>query len=79
MMRETIYVVDDSKMNLNIAEKVLGECYQVITLLSAAEMFANMEKNVPDLILLDVVMPNMDGFEALKILKNTHADIPVIF
>ncbi|MCL2202164.1 MAG: ATP-binding protein, partial [Oscillospiraceae bacterium] len=77
--QETIYVVDDSKMNLNIAEKVLGEHYQVIPLMSAAEMFTSMEKIVPNLILLDIVMPEMDGFAALNILKKTHADIPVIF
>ncbi|MCL2001088.1 MAG: response regulator, partial [Planctomycetes bacterium] len=57
------------------------EHYRVMTLPSAAKMFALLEKVTPDLILLDIKMPEMDGFEALKRLKSTaaYADIPVIF
>ena len=80
-MQKTIYVVDDNDTNLSMAEDALDEQYNVMTLPSAAKMFTLLEKIVPDLILLDIEMPKMDGFEALQRLKSNkaQADIPVIF
>ena len=80
-MRKTIFVVDDNDTNLSMAKEALKEQYKVLTLPSAEKMFALMDKVTPDLILLDIEMPDMDGFQALRQLKNTagHADIPVIF
>ena len=80
-MQKTIFIIDDSIMNLASAEKALDPYYTVITLSSAAKMFAVLEKVTPDLILLDIEMPEMDGFEAIKRLKASHssAKIPVIF
>jgi len=80
-MQKVIFVVDDKDTNLTTAKQVLKEQYRVMTLPSAAKMFALMEKIKPDLILLDIEMPEMDGFEALTILKNKSesAGIPVIF
>ena len=80
-MHNTIFVVDDNDTNLAMAKEVLKEHYRVMTLPSAAKMFALLEKVCPDLILLDIEMPEMNGFEALEQLKSTTglADIPVIF
>jgi putative two-component system response regulator len=77
----TIFIVDDSDTNLATAEGALEDYYRVITLPSAAKMFSFLEKMTPDLILLDIEMPVMNGFEALESLKanNSWADIPVIF
>jgi len=78
---EKIFVVDDSDTNLSMAEAVLEDQYSVMTMPSALKMFSLLEKITPDLILLDIEMPDMDGFEALKKLKtNIKWDhIPVIF
>jgi len=78
---KTIFVVDDSDTNLSMAEAVLEDQYRVMTMPSAAKMFTLLGKIIPDMILLDIEMPEMDGFEALKRLKseNTWVDIPVIF
>jgi putative two-component system response regulator len=76
-----IFVVDDSDTNLLTAEESLEDYYKVMTIPSAAKMFVFLEKFVPDMILLDIQMPEMNGFEALERLKAnpTYADIPVIF
>jgi putative two-component system response regulator len=80
-MQKTIFVVDDNDTNLSMAKEALREHYRVMTLPSAAKMFSLMEKITPDLILLDINMPEMDGFEALQLLKAdcAHKTIPVIF
>jgi putative two-component system response regulator len=78
---KTIFVVDDSDTCLSKAEEVLESQYYVITLPSASRMFAMLEKVMPDLILLDISMPEMDGHAALRLLKNNEktANIPIMF
>jgi putative two-component system response regulator len=80
-MEKTIFVVDDNAMSLSVAETALEKYYRVISLSSAQKMFAILEKITPELILLDIEMPEMDGFEAMKRLKETAGceQIPVIF
>ncbi|MCL1999150.1 MAG: response regulator [Turicibacter sp.] len=80
-MKKIILVVDDNNTNLLLARDSLSEEYKVITLASAKKMFTFLEKIRPDLILLDIEMPEMDGIKALKILKADEKlkDIPVMF
>jgi len=78
---KTVFVVDDSNLNLVTADDTLSDYYRVFTLPSAASMFELLDDVTPDLILLDIMMPEMDGFEALQLLKinSKYANIPVIF
>jgi len=78
---KTIFVVDDSDTNLSMAEAVLEDQYRVMTMPSAGKMFNLLGKIIPDLILLDIEMPEMNGFDALKKLKAEPLwmEIPVIF
>ena len=76
-----IFVVDDSDTNLSMAEEALEDEYNVMTIPSGIKMLGFLEKIKPDLILLDIEMPEMNGFEALERIKSnpSWADIPVIF
>ena len=78
---KTIFVVDDSDTNLSMAEEALEDEYNVMTIPSGQKLLDWLEKKKPDLILLDIEMPGMNGFEALERLKTnpSWADIPVIF
>jgi len=80
-MQKTIFVVDDSLSNLSLAEEALEKHYRVITLSSAEKLYTTLEKLTPDLILLDIAMPDESGFDAMKKLKanKNHSEIPVIF
>lgn len=79
--REMILVVDDDSMNLKMAENMLKDEFAVSFAASGREAFAFLEEVIPDLILLDLHMPEMDGFEVINRLKQDerYADIPVIF
>jgi putative two-component system response regulator len=79
--RHKILLVDDSMANLTVGKNMLKDLYEVYAIPSAAKLFEILEHVLPDLILLDVMMPEMDGYTAMKKLKaDKHlADIPVIF
>ena len=78
---KTILVVDDSKANLMLAKQALDEFYQVSLVTSGQMALRFLEKRVPDLILLDINMPEMDGLETLRQIRANHDfnEIPVIF
>ena len=80
-VRAHILVTDDDVMNLKIAEKLLKENYTVSCAASGKEALELLNRERPDLILLDLHMPEMDGFEVLRRLHENPAlsDIPVIF
>ena len=78
---KTVFVVDDSDVNLVKAKRALEEHYRIRTMSSAQKMLTLVSKIVPDLILLDIEMPEMDGFAAINKLKENEktANIPVMF
>ena len=81
MGKKSILMVDDVKLNHEAARDVLEDTYDLYEALSAKEAFDILETIIPDLILLDIIMPVMDGYEMLKILKHNEKlkHIPVIF
>jgi len=76
-----ILLVDDSPTNLGIGKNLLSEKYRVATAPSAQKMFALLENNHPAMILLDIDMPEMNGYDAIKILKASPktSGITVVF
>lgn len=81
-MRETILIVDDTPANLGVLVETLGSAgYQLMVAEDGDEALAQTAKTQPDLILLDVMMPGMDGFETCRRLRaQPHTqDVPVLF
>jgi diguanylate cyclase (GGDEF)-like protein len=80
-VRQTILVVDDAKANLEALNAVLGADYDLVFATSSREAIELARDQHPDLILLDVMMPGMDGCEACRRLKadSRTKGIPVIF
>ena len=76
-----IIAVDDNLTNLTALKNILKPVYETYPVSSAAKMFDLLERVRPDLILLDVEMPEISGYDAIRLLKNNAAykDIPVIF
>lgn len=81
MDKKIILMVDDVKFNHATARKVLEDTYELYEALSAKEAFEILKEVTPDLILLDLIMPEVNGMEMLKQLKGipAYANIPVIF
>lgn len=81
LSRPTILIVDDATDNIMALAGALSECYDISFATSGQQALDLISEHVPQLILLDVLMPEMDGFEVCRRLKNDAAtqDIPVIF
>ena len=79
--RATVLIVDDEKSNLTILAEILKAKYKVVLAKSGQQALERAIKQPPDLILLDIVMPEMNGYQVLYELKNNDAlrNIPVIF
>ena len=76
-----LFLVDDNFVNLKIGKSVLQEKYSLLTIPSGEKLFSAMKKTRPDMILLDIEMPGMSGYDVIKGLKAAPEtkDIPVIF
>ncbi|SDG66926.1 HD-GYP domain-containing protein [Desulfosporosinus hippei] len=78
--QRTIMIVDDTEMNIDILVEALQDDYELIIAINGVEAMELLEGQKPDLILLDIMMPEMDGYEVLRTLKKSPdlENIPVI-
>ncbi len=77
----TILLVEDDELNQMVAGNLLTLLGVKVEIADSAEQaFAYLDKHLPDLIILDIQMPHVDGYEAIKIIRSTQAwkDLPVI-
>ena len=79
--KELILVVDDDSLNLMFAQKLLGDAYRTECVKSGEEALEYLKKETPNLILLDLHMPDMNGFEVMsRIMQDERTkEIPVVF
>ena len=77
----TVLVVDDTEANVDILVDALGELYDVSVAMDGREALESVGDEPPDLILLDIMMPEMDGYEVCRRLKGheRYGKIPIIF
>ena len=78
---KNILIIDDDKLNLATARRVLSAEYKVIPAMKGTQALAYLQNGDCDIILLDINMPEMDGFEVLQKIRQMESckDIPVIF
>ena len=79
--RATILIVDDEISNIEIMNAILEDDYEICFATSGQQALETAHRVLPDLVLLDIMMPGMDGFELCERLKGEAllADVPVIF
>src|ERR1700692_3116057 len=80
-MTARVLVVDDILSNVKLLEaKLSAEYFEVMTAFNGLECLAKMEQAIPDIVLLDVMMPGMDGFEGCRRIKANPrtAHVPVV-
>jgi diguanylate cyclase (GGDEF)-like protein len=81
LARNSILIVDDDKLNLKVLTNILHAEYTIYTAKDGQAALEMAEEYSPDLILLDIIMPGMDGYEVLAVLKKSEKlrETPVIF
>lgn len=75
-----VLIADDEPLNLELMEEILEDDYKVDMVSSGQECLTFLQANKPDLLLLDVAMPNMNGYEVCKAIKaDEDLTLPIIF
>ena len=79
--KRSILIVDDEKINILTFKHILGDEYIIHTAKNGQEAIETAKTHLPDLILLDILMPDMNGYEVLEQMKGIKelSEIPVIF
>ncbi len=80
MEKPRVLVVDDEPLNVELMKGILSNDYEVLTAMSGIEALIKVERTLPDLILLDIMMPSMNGYAVCKNLKfsSKTRSIPIV-
>ncbi|MEK7250812.1 MAG: response regulator [Bacteroidota bacterium] len=76
--RKILVVDDEDALRTVLSAELNSEGYDVATAADGTEALAELQKSTFDLVLLDIKMPNMNGFEVLKVIKEKHTSTKVI-
>ncbi len=75
---KTILIVEDSELNIDLLVQILEDDYTLVIARDGAEGIASVEKDNPDLVLMDISLPVMDGLEAARMIRKRYKELPVI-
>jgi len=80
MAKKILIIEDDNFLRILLSKKLRSEVYSILSAAESVEAFNLLKSNKPDLILLDLLLPGVDGFEILKKIRQTEEtkNIPVI-
>ena len=78
-MFKILIVEDDKAQNTSVCSFLNSSGYEAVGCLSAEEAYDEMYKTTFDLIVSDIMMPGIDGFEFAKTVRSLNADIPILF
>ena len=78
--RAKILIIDDEVLNLQLLEHILGRQYDIVSVTTGRAALKNIDEKSFDLVMLDIMMPGMDGFEVLQHIRENHTPdkLPVI-
>jgi two-component system cell cycle response regulator DivK len=74
---KTILVVEDTDLNIDLLTQILEDEYNIIVAKDGVEGVSMTEKNKPDLVLMDISLPIMDGYEATRIIRKSFQSMPI--
>ena len=77
-MKKQILICDDQSNIRESYKLILENEYDLVFAMNGQDVLLYLKENVPDLVIMDIKMPKMDGLTTLKELKKTHPDLPVL-
>ncbi len=75
---KTILVIEDIDLNIDLLTQILEDDYNLIVARDGAQGVVMAEQNTPDLILMDISLPIMDGYDATRKIRKNNPSIPII-
>jgi two-component system, cell cycle response regulator DivK len=75
---KTILIVEDIELNIDLLVQILEDDYNLLVAKDGAQGVALTQQHKPDLVLMDISLPIMDGYEATRIIRKTFALLPII-
>ena len=75
---KTILIVEDIELNIDLLTQLLEDDYHLLVARDGAQGVAMAEEKQPDLILMDISLPIMDGYQATRVIRRSSASLPII-
>lgn len=75
---KTILIVEDIELNIDLLTQLLGDDYYLLVARDGAEGVALADSALPDLVLMDIALPVMDGYDASRAIHRAHPGMPII-